>query len=111
MNSEAVIRPAARQDIARHIAYIEQDSPAAALKFARTLNAEFQRLAKDPEIGNRRIFLKSVPARYRELRKWPVRGFKKYLILYFSKQERIEVLRILHSAMDIERVLREMKVV
>ncbi|MDZ8083318.1 MAG: hypothetical protein RMY36_017835 [Nostoc sp. SerVER01] len=39
--------------------------------------------------------------------KWAVKGFKKYLIFYFERDENIEVMRILYAGQDIEIILQQ----
>ncbi len=41
------------------------------------------------------------------LRKWPVKGFRRYLIFYFNKDDAIEVVRILHVTQDISSILED----
>jgi len=41
------------------------------------------------------------------LRQWRVKGFESYLIFYRPIPEGIEVLRVLHGARDIDRILDE----
>jgi toxin ParE1/3/4 len=41
------------------------------------------------------------------LRQWPIRGFENYLIFYLPTEAGIDVLRVLHGARDIDRILRE----
>ena len=41
------------------------------------------------------------------IRMWPVGGFEKYLIFYQEIPNRIEILRVLHSARDIESIFEE----
>ena len=42
----------------------------------------------------------------RDLRSWPVRGFP-YLVFYAERGDRIDILRLLHTARDIPESLRE----
>ena len=45
--------------------------------------------------------------RLRGTRTWRVRGFENYVIYYREVEGRIDVLHVLHSARDRERILRE----
>ncbi len=40
------------------------------------------------------------------IRKWTVKGFKKYLIFYRYDDEIIEILRVIHASRDYEPLLR-----
>jgi toxin ParE1/3/4 len=39
------------------------------------------------------------------LRKWAVKGFKKYLIFYLDQEDFITIVRILYTAQDIEKII------
>lgn len=41
------------------------------------------------------------------LRHWPVPGFESHLIFYLTTPGRIEVVRVLHGAQDLESILGE----
>jgi toxin ParE1/3/4 len=57
-----------------------------------------------PFIGSPRSFPST---RLHNLRQWPVKGFKEFLIFYHVVNEGIEVLRILHARRNIEAVFEE----
>jgi toxin ParE1/3/4 len=40
-----------------------------------------------------------------DVRAWPIKGFRNYLIFYRLEEYGIMVLRVLHGARDIERIL------
>ena len=68
--------------------------------FAATL-AAFDRICEMPEIGSRRRFNRPLLA---NVRVWPIKGFDKYRIFYRPLGPRIEILRILHAARDIDAI-------
>lgn len=37
-----------------------------------------------------------------DIRVWPIRGFKNHLIFYQVRKGRLEIVRVLHAAQDIE---------
>jgi toxin ParE1/3/4 len=39
------------------------------------------------------------------LRKWAVKGFKKYLIFYLTNEELLTVIRIIHANRDLPNIL------
>ena len=40
-----------------------------------------------------------------EIRQWRVKDFKEYLIFYRIQDDRVEILRVLHGARDLEGLL------
>jgi addiction module RelE/StbE family toxin len=79
--------PAARTDLARARAYIEQDNPRAASRLAVELIAACDRLQLFPERGR--------PGEIKGTRElttvWP------YVIVYRVKKDKIDILRIWHG--------------
>jgi toxin ParE1/3/4 len=92
----------AEDDLAEQAGYIVGDSVDAALRFLTAAEESFTRLAAFPEIGRRRKFhhpdLTGV-------RSWPVPGFEKHLIFYRLTERGVEILRVLHSARDLDSIL------
>ncbi|MEH2328297.1 type II toxin-antitoxin system RelE/ParE family toxin [Nostoc sp.] len=104
MTKRIVITPKASLDIDEYFVYISQDNPDTALLFFDSVRETFAQLARMPGMGSR-YPLESL--RLQGLRKWAVKGFKKYLIFYFERDEKIEVVRILYAGQDIERILEQ----
>lgn len=44
--------------------------------------------------------------RLMRMRRWPVTGFENYLVYYRPLRDGIEIVRILHGARDIARLLK-----
>ncbi len=84
-------------DIYAIVRYIARDDPAAALRLVDTLDEVLATLARSPEIGPARDDL--APC----LRMFPV---GKYLIFYRETEEGIELVRVLHGARNLRRLLR-----
>lgn len=102
MTKRIVIKPKASFDIDDHYAYLELNNPDAALKFFDATRETFAQLARMPGIGS----LSEVKnPRLPELRKWSVKGFRKYLIFYHEREEYIEIIRILYAGQDIDKIL------
>jgi toxin ParE1/3/4 len=99
-------RRAARQDlvdIAYH--YISQGTPDTARRFRERAEAAFRRLARMPGLGTR--YGHDHPA-LAELRVSVVSApFNAYLIYYRPVAGGIELVRVLHGARDIHRILAE----
>ena len=98
------IRPRASIDLDEQSDYIAQNNLDAALRFFDSARQSFSQLARTPGIGS--PYEVSNP-RLQGLRKWPVRGFEKYLIFYLVRDDRLEVVRIIHAARDIPAILAE----
>jgi len=96
------IRPQASQDIDDAFLFITQDDQAAALRFFDAVRLTLAQLGRMPGIGA--IFLTTNP-RLASLRKWPVKGFKRYLIFYFEHDDQVEVVRILQASRDLSSIL------
>ncbi|WP_083468751.1 type II toxin-antitoxin system RelE/ParE family toxin [Nostoc piscinale] len=77
MAKRIVITPKASLDIDECFAYIAQENPETALIFFDSIRETFAQLARMPGMGS------SYPLdnlRLHGLRKWVVKGFKRYLI-------------------------------
>jgi toxin ParE1/3/4 len=73
-----------------------------ALRFYDAAAATFEKLARTPRLGEQR---ESSDPRLSGLRVWRVEGFPNHLIFYRPIDGGIEVIRVLHAARDIDRVL------
>ncbi len=89
------ITPLAQQDLREIRTYIARDNPRAASTYVRLLRQKCRILAENPKLGISRD-------EYLGLYKFPVGN---YLIFYRPARIGIEIIRILHAARDIERVL------
>jgi toxin ParE1/3/4 len=97
-----IVQPAAQRDLAEIADYFAERSLKLALRFAREAARAFHQLAAMPEMGGLREFANPGLA---GIRVWRLRGFKKYLVYYRARPDGIEVLRVLHAARDIGRIL------
>ena len=104
MSARVVIRPAADRDIDEHYSYIAAEREEAADRFLEALADALQRLSDLPGIGRERL---TDSLRLAGIREWPLKGFEKHIIFYRFVDDRIDVLRILHAARDIDAVLLE----
>ena len=86
----------ARSDLREIRDFIAEDNPQAATRYMRILKEKCQRLADTPGLGVQR-------EEYCGLHRFPVGD---YLIFYRPTAEGIEVIRILHGARDIQRILQ-----
>lgn len=97
-------RRSAKVDLIEQADFIAQDNLEAALRFLDAAEDTFNRLAEFPRIGKSRKVKSRILS---DVRQFPIIGFEKYLIFYRPIKDGIEVLRILHSARDLKRILNE----
>jgi toxin ParE1/3/4 len=102
----AVIRPAARDDIIRQFRWylVEQDAPGTAFRFVDAVDESVQQLLLMPNMG--------VPRELRNpalngLRVWPVKEFEEFLIFYVVQGDTVRVIRVLHGKRDLDRILKK----
>ena len=91
-------RTAAINDTTLAIAHIAIDNPAAATRFYSALRTAYREIERFPYIGVKRHFAEP------GLRSWRVKGFP-HLVFYKPTGDRIEIVRVLHGAMDLESKL------
>jgi len=94
----------AQLDLQLRSEYICQYNPRAALRFLDAAEATIRQLAASPGIGTR--FDPDQPS-LAELRFFPINGFKNDLVFYRLIPDGIEIVRVLHGARDIGRILAE----
>lgn len=102
MTKKIVITPKASQDLDDCFAYISQDNPEIALQFFDSTRFTIAQIARMPGIGS--IFAID-NTRLQGLRKWAVKDFRKYLILYIDRDDVVEIVRILYATRDITSIL------
>jgi toxin ParE1/3/4 len=97
-------RARALMDLDEIAEYIGRSNPRAALRFLDSFDQTLAKLASMPGLGS--PYESSHPG-LQEVRILPVARFKKYWIFYRPLKNRIEVLRVLHSARDLDAALEE----
>jgi len=97
-------KPEAKRDLIERMAYLDEVNPGLAGRFLAAVEATLQRLAHVPGLGG---FCEYEKPRLKELRVFPVKRFPKYLVFYRALPDGIDVIRVLHGAQDIERILTE----
>jgi toxin ParE1/3/4 len=102
MAKKIIITPKASQDLDDCFAYISEDNPEIALRFFDSTRLTIAQIARMPGIGS--IFV-TENDRLKELRKWSVKDFRKYLIFYIDRDEVVEIVRILYATRDISSIL------
>jgi toxin ParE1/3/4 len=89
--------PQAYRDLVGIASHIAQDSLDASERFLQAAETTIDRLAEAPEIGSLCPFENPLAA---DIRVWPVRQFKSYLIFYRPESTGIYVVRVIHGARD-----------
>ena len=104
MGKRLVRKRAADRDLADQVEHIAEEHPAAARRYLLAVERAFERLLEMPEMGVRRAFN---GRRLEGVRMWPVPGFNNFLIFYRVTQRSVQIVRIVHGAQNIPRVLSE----
>jgi toxin ParE1/3/4 len=93
------ITPSAAADLDAIYNYIPRDNLPAAGRMLRRFIEAFRKLADQPVLGHLREDLTDEPFRF-----WPAGA---YLIIYRPDTNPLEILRVVHGARDIVRLLEE----
>lgn len=102
--SEVNKRPQVIRDLIELATYIAEDNLDASDRFLAAAEATFNQLAKMPQIGKLYRFSNPTLA---GIRQQAIKVFKKYLVFYRPTDLGIEVLRVIHSARDLEAILED----
>jgi toxin ParE1/3/4 len=93
--------PAAERDLQAAAMWIARDDPASAEALLRAALTAARRLRERPGFGRIREDL--APPRYRF---WSLSGFR-YLIVYDTEADPPHIVRVVHTARDLPRALRD----
>lgn len=98
--------PKAKQDIIDQASYLYNVDPMsdASERFLTAAENAFSRLADFPGVG---AAYSSAASSLAGLRRWPIPGFRNYLVFYRSVEADVEIIRVLHAARDINAALEE----
>jgi toxin ParE1/3/4 len=99
---QLIKRPIIIQDLLEIATYISYDNLDAGDRFLYAAEATFQLIARTPGIGRFSAFTHPQVA---QLRQYPVKGFKNYLILYELTEDMIDIVRVVHGARNLEQML------
>ena len=91
-----VERPKARDDLDGIADYIAADNPEAARRVIGAVADTYLHLSEWPEMSQ------SLLGGFRMM---PVMGFRQYLVLYLLRDEAVEILRVIRSDQDYQRIL------
>ena len=96
-----VARAQAREDLNELADHLAMDSIDVAERFIAAVESAFAFLAETPGAGARREYVSPALS---GLRMWSIHGFEKHLIFYREHDNALDVIRVLHSARDIEAI-------
>jgi toxin ParE1/3/4 len=95
-------RPRARADLIDTADYLQQQSVLVAAQYLTAAERSITLLSQMPGLGSP---WESEDPALADIRFAPIDGFKSYLIFYRPLSDGIEIIRILHGATDLERLL------
>jgi toxin ParE1/3/4 len=99
------LRPRARLDLLEQFVYFDEHADVSlAERYHVAVDATFAHLADHPKSGS--LYDCGI-AGLKGLRRFLVKGFDNYLIFYLPQKNGIHVIRILHGARDIDRLLAD----
>jgi toxin ParE1/3/4 len=102
MSRRIDIRPDAFEDMWDQYRFIAKDNPDAAVRFLEAADSTCEQLASMPSMGRRPEFRHSSNS---DVRQWRVNGFEKCLIFYEYTDDVLTILRVLHSARNIAKII------
>jgi toxin ParE1/3/4 len=99
---QVIWRAIAEQDLAEAYLFLGGESPEAAERLLDAVGDAIGLLLENPDVGRPCSF---VAPRAERMRSSALRAFPNYLIFYQVVGEHLEIIRILHGARDVPRVL------
>ena len=96
--------PQAKRDLLEHVLYLAEINPDIADRFINASEMAFEKLAQMPLKGKPQSFKSP---KLKDVRRWFIPGFDKYLVFYRPIKGGIELLRILHGMQDVDTVMHD----
>lgn len=97
-----IVKSVAGADVLRQVRYLlEQDAIRAAARFPSAFQKALQRIAQFPSIGAPHKFRS---LELKQLRSWPIPGFKLVRVYYITTRSVIKVVRVLHDRQDLQQL-------
>jgi toxin ParE1/3/4 len=94
--------PQAKRDLLEHVLYLAEINPDLADRFIDASEMAFEKLAQMPLKGKPQSFQS---LKLKDVRRWFIPGFDKYLVFYRPLKGGIELLRVLHGMQDVDAVM------
>jgi toxin ParE1/3/4 len=104
MACQVDIQPLAYADLEEISHYIASERPMSAKRFLLAAENAFDLLAKNPSFGTHCQFTHPLAA---DIRFWPIKSFKNFLVFYRPIGRGIQVVRVLHGARDIANTFEQ----
>ena len=104
MKLSLFLLPRAEADIDAHCTFLANKSIEKALSFDEAVFDSFERLREMPLVGNERKFFNP---KLWGIQLWFAKGFEKYLIFYRVFDNYFDIVRVLHSAQDIDSIMED----
>ena len=98
---KVVFSPISEQDIEDHYVFIASENLTAAKKFFQSVQEMTKTISRMPQIGTVFSIQRDIPL---EIRYLPISGFGHHLIFYKISGKTIRILRLLHSARDLNNI-------
>lgn len=99
MSRAVAVSRRARNDLRNIAYYLEEEAGLrTSLRFLRMANVSFKKLVRFPKIGSQ---WETEYAGMKDVRTWPILKFPNYIIFCRPSDREVEVLRVLHGAMDL----------
>lgn len=102
MSHRVVQKPQVDLDLIEHYDYLAEYGQQAAERFFDAARAAFASLGRMPGLGG--VFVGQY-FRAKDLRVWPIPGFRKYLVFYRRISDGVEIIRVLHGSRDLDKAL------
>lgn len=101
MHPEIIVQPQAELDLIDHFEYLAlHANEATARKFLNSIMMACELLSEMPELGSVRRFKRKD---LRNIRLWPLRDFREYLLFYKPLNTGITLIRLIHAKEDYMR--------
>jgi len=102
MTRRIIWPPPAEADLEELSERIGRANPRAARRFIEAVREATTRLAEMPELGGE---YESANPRLKGLRVVTIPGFRNYLLFYRFNDDSLDVVRVIHGARDLDRLL------
>lgn len=102
MSVRVVQRAQARLDFWSIVEFLATRNAAVAERFIAAVKEFYDFLANWPEAGAR---LDRDDPDFANVRIWPIKDFRNYLIVYRAAADRVEIIRLVHGSRDLDSLL------
>lgn len=99
MTLPVILLPKAKEDVRDQLSYLSEFDVELVVKLTDALEGTLDHLSEFPESGKLRFYYHP---RLKNIRQWPIKGFKKLLLFYQINSAAIAIIRVLHTSRDID---------